>query len=144
VSDEKARIAQLHAQGFHCSQIIVMLGLEQQGKNNSDIVRAMTGLAGGLGFSGKVCGALTGAVCLLGLYAGRGELEERENHILNTMIQELVVWFEERFGKDYGGIDCHEILQDDPWNRLTRCPTLVTETYVKAKELLEENKFIEC
>jgi C_GCAxxG_C_C family probable redox protein len=120
-----------------------MLGLEQQGKSNPDVVRTMTGLAGGLGFTGKVCGALTGAVCLLGLYAGRGELEERENHILNTMIEELVVWFEERFGQEYGGIDCHQILQDDPWNRLTRCPALVTETYVKAKELLEENGFIQ-
>lgn len=142
MSNEIARIAQLHAQGFHCSQILVILGLEQQGKCNPDVVRAVTGLAGGLGFTGKVCGALSGAVCLLGLYAGRGEVEERENHILNTMIEELVVWFEEKFGKDYGGIDCEVILQDDPWNRITRCPILVTETYLKTKELLEENGFI--
>jgi C_GCAxxG_C_C family probable redox protein len=142
VSDEIARMTQLHMQGFHCSQIIVMLGLEQQGKSNPDLIRAMNGLARGLGDCGKTCGALTGAVCLLGLYAGRGELEERENHLLNTMIQELVVWFEETFGKNYGGIDCEDILQDDPWNRMMRCPPLVTETYFKAKELLEENGFI--
>jgi C_GCAxxG_C_C family probable redox protein len=142
MSDEMTRIAQLHAQGFHCSQILVTLGLDQQGKTNPDLVRAVAGLAGGLGFTGKVCGALSGAVCLLGLYAGRGEVEERENHVLNAMIDELVVWFEEKFGKEYGGIDCSIILQDDPWNRLTRCPNLVTETYVKAKELLEENGYI--
>lgn len=142
MSKEMARIAQLHAQGFHCSQILLTLGLEKQKKTNPDLVRAVAGLAGGLGFTGKNCGALTGAVCLLGLYAGRGELEERENHLLNAMIEQLVEWFEERFGKEYGGIDCVTILQDDPWNKLTRCPALVTECYAKAMELLAENGFI--
>ncbi len=142
MSEEMARMAQLHMQGFHCSQILLLLGLEQQGKSNPDLIRAMNGLAGGLGFSGKNCGALTGAVCLLGLYAGRGELAEREMRELNSMIQELVVWFEERFGKNYGGIDCQNIMNNDPWNRMTRCPELVAETYRKVKELLEDNGFI--
>jgi C_GCAxxG_C_C family probable redox protein len=142
MSEEMARMTQLHMQGFYCSQIILMLGLELQGKSNPDLIRAMTGLAGGLGFSGKNCGTLTGAVCLLGLYAGRGELEERENHQLNKMIQELVVWFEETFGKDYGGIDCQQIMNSDPWNRITRCPDVVIKTYLKVKELLEENGFL--
>ncbi|WP_122628759.1 DVU_1555 family C-GCAxxG-C-C protein [Lucifera butyrica] len=137
-----ARIAQLNMQGFHCSQILLILGLERQGKSNPDLIRAMTGLAGGLGFEGKICGTLTGAVCLLGLYAGRGEVEEQENHRLNIMIQELVVWFEERFGKDYGGIDCRIILNEDPWNRMLRCPNVVTETYLKVMEILEDNGFV--
>ncbi|VBB07797.1 cgcaxxgcc motif [Lucifera butyrica] len=139
---EMARIAQLNMQGFHCSQILLILGLERQGKSNPDLIRAMTGLAGGLGFEGKICGTLTGAVCLLGLYAGRGEVEEQENHRLNIMIQELVVWFEERFGKDYGGIDCRIILNEDPWNRMLRCPNVVTETYLKVMEILEDNGFV--
>lgn len=139
--DEIARITQLHRQGFHCSQILLIMGLELQEKNNPELVRAMAGLAGGLGFSGKNCGVLTGAACLLGLYAGRGNLEERENRMLNIMIQELVVWFEERFGKAYGGINCHDILQDDPWNRVTRCPKLIIDTYLKVRELLTENDF---
>jgi C_GCAxxG_C_C family probable redox protein len=142
VLNEKLRMSQLHMQGFHCSQILLMVGLERMGKSNPDLVRAMHGLAGGLGFQGRNCGALSGGACLLGLYAGRGELEERENHLLNLMIQELVEWFEETFGKNYGGIDCENIVQKDPWNRMTRCPNLVVETYGKVMELLEENGFI--
>lgn len=142
MSEEMARITELHMQGFHCSQIVLMVGLEEQGKNNPDLVRSMTGLAGGLGFCGKNCGALTGTVCLLSLYGGRGELEERENHQLNKMIQELVDWFEETFATEYGGIDCQQIMNNDPWNRLTRCPQVVSKTYLKAKELLEDNGFI--
>jgi C_GCAxxG_C_C family probable redox protein len=142
VAEEIARMTELHLQGFHCSQIMIILGLERQGKSNPDLVRAMTGLAGGLGFSGKNCGALTGAVCLLGLYAGRGQLEEQENRCLNIMISELLEWFAERFGKLYGGIDCEVILNEDPWNRMVRCPNLVTETYLKVLELLEDNGLI--
>lgn len=141
MSDEMARMTQLHLQGFHCSQILLILGLERQGQSNPALIRAMTGLAGGLGFTGKNCGALTGGVCLLGLYAGRGELEEKEHRSLNGMIEELVLWFEERFGKEYGGIDCQAILNDDPWNRMTRCPAMVSGTYFKAMELLEDNGF---
>jgi C_GCAxxG_C_C family probable redox protein len=142
VADEMARMAKLREQKFHCSQILLILGLERQGKSNPDLVRAMTGLANGLGDSGKICGVLTGAACLLGLYAGRGEPEEQENHRLNVMIQELVVWFEERFGNSYGGIECQNILNDDPWNRIIRCPNLVTETYLKTIGILEAEGLI--
>lgn len=142
MADEAVRIAQLQAQGFHCSQVLLILGLERQGKSNPDLVRAMNGLANGLGQCGKTCGALTGAACLLGLYAGRGELQEQENHLLTIMIQRLVAWFEDKFATAYGGIDCQAILQDDPWNRMLRCPAMVSETYMKAMELLEENGFV--
>jgi C_GCAxxG_C_C family probable redox protein len=142
VQNDMVRITQLHMQGFHCAQILLALGLELQGKENTDLVRAMTGLAGGLGFCGKNCGALTGAVCLLGLFAGRGTLEEREHRELNPMIQEVIDWFETSFGTEFGGIDCQTILQADPWNRLTRCPRLITETYLRTKQILTEHGFL--
>ncbi len=134
-----ARITKLRAEGFHCSQILIILGLERQGKNNPDLVRAMNGLANGLGDCGKICGVLTGAVCLLGLYAGRGEPHEQESHLLALMVQNLVDWFEAKYTPSYGGTDCRTILNDDPWNKMLRCPAMLIETYIKALELLEDN-----
>ncbi len=142
MADEMARIAELRAEGFHCSQILLILGLERQGKTNPDLVRAMNGLANGLGDCGRICGVLTGAVCLLGLYAGRGEPQERENHLLNVMARDLLDWFEVKFGRSYGGTDCQTILNDDPWNKMLRCPAMVIETYAKAMELLADNGFV--
>lgn len=139
MQDEMARLAELRLQGFHCSQILLILGLERQNKVNPDLVRAMAGLANGLGDSGKLCGVLSGAACLIGLYAGRGTLEEKDHNRLNLMIQNLVDWFEEKFSASYGGIDCVTILNDDPWNKMLRCPNLTIETYVKVLEILEEN-----
>ncbi len=137
--DELTRISQLHLQGFHCAQVLLIMGLEHQGKEDPDLIRAMNGLSGGLGFQGKNCGALTGGACLLALFAGRGKLEETEQSCLNLMIQQLVEWFEVGFGEEFGGIDCQKILGGDPWNRMTRCPRLINETYFMVRQLLKEN-----
>jgi C_GCAxxG_C_C family probable redox protein len=135
------RMIQLAGQGFYCSQILLFLGLEAQGKSNPDLIRTMSGLAGGLGFTGDTCGALTGGACLLGLYAGRGTPEEQEDEKLNLMVSELVDWFSEEYGKLYGGIRCEIILGDDPRNRMARCPNMVLGTYEKVKALLIEYGF---
>jgi len=141
VNDEMFRMIELGGKGFYCSQILLFLGLEAQGKENPDLIRAMAGLAGGLGFSGDTCGALSGAACLLGLYAGKGLDGEAEDPRLNLMVGELVEWFSDEYGKLYGGVRCDIILDNDPQSRSTRCPSLVLATYEKAKALLLENGF---
>lgn len=135
------RIAELRSERFYCSQVIVKLLLELQGVENPAVVRAAEGLAGGLGFTGETCGALTGGAIGLGLYAGRGRAEDDDDPNLIFMIEDLVKWFKEGFGAEYGGIRCAEILAGDPQAQLTRCPLLVTGTLQKAKELLVANGF---
>ena len=126
MTDEMIRMMQLAGQGFYCSQVLLIMGLEAQGKSNPDLIRSMSGLAGGLGFTGDTCGALTGGACLLGLYAGKGTPEEQEDEKLNLMISELVDWFSEEYGKAFGGIRCENILGEDPRNRMVRCPNIST------------------
>ncbi|MGD9504060.1 MAG: DVU_1555 family C-GCAxxG-C-C protein [Syntrophobacteraceae bacterium] len=140
MNDEMVRMMQLAQQGFHCSQMLLILGLEAQGKENADLVRSVTALAGGIGFTGDVCGALTGGACLLGLYAGRGTPEEEDDPRLNVMISQLVEWFSGECAI-YGGMRCSEITGDDPSVRLTRCPGLVHGIWERVKALLIENDF---
>ncbi|OAT85773.1 DVU_1555 family C-GCAxxG-C-C protein [Desulfotomaculum copahuensis] len=141
MNDELLRMLELYRQGFNCSQILLILGLEALGKSNPDLVRTMTGLGGGLGFSGKTCGALTGGVCLLGLYAGRGTPEEAEHDRFLLMVEELVQWFEAENCRDYGGINCAQILGDELANKTVtpRCGNIVISTYGKVKEILMAN-----
>ena len=141
MTSDTVRMIELAMQGFHCSQILLFMGLDAQGKSNPDLIRAMSGLAGGLGFTGDTCGVLTGGACLLGLYAGRGTPEEQEDEKLNLMISKLVDWFSEEYGKLYGGIRCEIILGDDPRNRTSRCPNMVLGSYEKVKTLLNEHGF---
>lgn len=139
--DAMDQLMQYRQQGFFCSQILILQGLEQMGRGNPELVRAMHGLAGGLGFSGELCGALTGGAALLGLYAGKGSPDQPDDPRLMFMVQDLVKWFKEEYGQPFGGIRCEEILDGKSQNQLTRCPLLVMGVLQKVNELLIENGY---
>lgn len=141
MTDAMIRMMELGQMGYYCSQILIILGLEAQGKENPDLVRCMQGLAGGLGFAGDTCGALTGGACLLALYAGRALPGEEEDPRLNHMVMELVSWFSQECGSKFGGIRCETILDNDHRSRTTRCPSLVLGTWEKVNALLMDNGF---
>lgn len=141
MSDDIYRIAELAQQGFCCSQVLTILGLEAQGKTNPDLVRAVQGLCGGIGWSGDTCGTLTGAACVLSLYGGRGLAEETADWQLSVMLRDLVEWFTEEYGALYGGIGCEMILAGSPMNKQVRCPGIMAGTWEKVKELLQSNAY---
>jgi len=126
---------ELSYNGYYCSQILLMLGLEAQGKSNPDLIRAMGGLANGCEFSGGPCGTLTGAACLLSLYAGKGTESEYADENLTYMLRDLGAWFSQTYGSRYGNITCEAIIGDRTEMR-QRCGAIVAETYTKVMELL--------
>ena len=131
------RMFQLATQGFCCSQIILILGLDELGKENPDLIKAMQGLCGGIGRSGKTCGALTGGACLIGLNVGKGTPSEFGHNKINLMINELMEWFEDT----HGSIDCEGILDhslDDGNEYPVQCGNIVSATFSKVQEILEE------
>lgn len=136
MNEEFLRMVEMSQQGFYCSQVLMMLALNKQGKENPDLIRAMGGLAGGIGFLGKNCGSLTGAACVLALYGGKGKPEEREDEEPRIMIAELHEWFQENIGKPYDSIDCLGILEGTFDNKPKRCPQIVYQTNEKLKEIL--------
>jgi C_GCAxxG_C_C family probable redox protein len=139
--DDLERMRELKLQGFFCSQILMQMALDLQGCDNPPLVRAMHGLAGGLGFTGDICGALTGGVCVLGLYAGKGTPAQDDDPRLMFMIQDVLRWFRDGYGQAYGGLRCDKILEGDPNARVTRCPVMVAGTFQKVKDLLVENGY---
>lgn len=141
--EELIRMMELKQQGFYCSQILLSMALQDRDESNPALIRAARGLAGGLGFAGETCGALSGGACLLGLYAGKGLPDEPDNPRLDQMVQELVAWFKEEHDQKYGGIRCDDILAGEPANMRARCPNLVITTYEKANELLQTYEVIE-
>lgn len=140
MADEAFRIMELGLEGFNCSQVLAMMALEAQQHENPELVRAMTGLLSGLG-CGKLCGALTGGCCVLGMYAGKGSPEANSDPRLQTMLERYVEWFEVEYTGRFGGINCSDIVKDDARLRLTRCPAMVVECLEKLRELLAENDY---
>lgn len=140
MNDDAFRVLDLAMQGFQCSQILVQISLEARGKENPELLSAMSGLTGGMG-CGKTCGALTGGCCVLGLYAGKSSAEHNADDRLQTMQTSFVEWFESEYTARYGSIECVGIVQDDMRNRMARCPTIVMESLEKLKEILDEHNY---
>jgi C_GCAxxG_C_C family probable redox protein len=134
------RMMELDFKGYYCSQILLILALEAQGKSDPDLIRSMGGLAHGSGFSFGICGTLSGAACLLGLYAGKGTDDEYEDENLKHMLKDLGDWFERNFGSRYGNVTCEAIVGDRTEMR-QRCAEVVEETYAKVVELLSAGGF---
>lgn len=140
MNDAIVWMMELRQKGYYCSQILLLLALRLQGKENPDLVRAMSGLARGTTGRLGVCGTLTGAACLLAFYAARGSDEEKENDQYPGMLKELWTWFEETYGSQYGGVTCGEILSDGTDPR-QRCGPIIAETYAKAMDILTSHGF---
>ena len=129
------RIMELDYNGYYCSQILLILALEAQGKADPDLVRSMGGLAHGSGFDNGICGTLSGAACLLSLYAGKGIDLEYEDENLKFMLRDLYEWFDLTFGKRYGNVTCEAIVGDRSEMR-QRCGEVVAKTWARAVEIL--------
>lgn len=112
-----------------CTQAIVHMGMDALGVKDDVLLQGLSGLCGGM-HAGYNCGALAGAAILLAMF-------DKKNAAA-YMIPALCEWFEETYGEPYGGINCRDITQNDPLIKAQRCRNLIVDTYLKAKELLEE------
>jgi hypothetical protein len=140
MNEDAFRVMELAMQGYQCSQILMLIALEAQGKQNPDLVRAMSGLLGGMG-CGKTCGALTAGCCVLALYASKDSADGNTDERLQGMLSSFVEWFENEYTTRYNGIDCAAIVQDDMRNKMARCPGIVMESLEKLKAILAENNY---
>lgn len=140
MDDTLIRMLQLGQQGFTCSQIIILLGLELRGESNPGLVRAMGGLAYGCGSGRGSCGVLTGGSCLIGLYAGKGSAEETQSDRMALMLQELSEWFSRHTGCAADDMSCDAIVGEaGPLASRQRCGAILAETYAKVMEILADN-----
>jgi hypothetical protein len=139
MDDLMIRMMQLGQQGYSCSQILILLGLESRSGDNPDLVRTMAGLAYGCGSGGATCGALTGGCCLLAYMAADGDDAAKPSAELPDMLQTLSDWFARRAGQAHDGISCEAIVGEvGPAASRQTCGALVMETYGKVMEILTE------
>ena len=79
------RIAELGSMGYHCSQMMMIMTLETIGEENPQLVKALGGLGGGIGYCGDTCGCLTGGACAIGYFLGNLAPEEKEDVQINPL-----------------------------------------------------------
>lgn len=78
------------------------------GLSDEQAVSLGSGFGGGIGDSGCVCGAISGAVMALGLFLGSG----RKGAPSKKRLRKLVGEFHDRFRKASGSVCCRELIAD--------------------------------
>ena len=132
------RIMELSRYGYFCSQILGILALEVAGEENPDLVKAMGGLDGGVGYSKGCCGCMTGGACVISYFTGKGGAFEHESPAHKPALAEFTQWFQDEITADYGGINCEDIIGTNPAKRVEYCPQIIAATFEKCMEILQE------
>lgn len=100
----------IFSSGFNCAQSVVGAFAEKYGLSQKDAFRVAGSFGAGIGRLGLQCGAVTGALIVLGLRYGQTEGHDAEAKAYNyTLARECIA----RFTQRNGSIICKEILGCD-------------------------------
>ena len=95
---------------FTCGQAVLSTYGTQLGLDRQLALKIATGLGGGLGCLGKTCGAVNGALLVIGLKFGRSKLEDIE---AKEETYKVVQDFIKKFELMNGSIICRDLLGCD-------------------------------
>ena len=103
---EANRATEIMTQGYACSEALLLAVCEEFEIDIDEnfIPRIASLFAGGIGNTGSVCGAVTGAIMAMGLVKERGQTMEK---VLQNL--ELAAEFRRRFEADMETINCREL-----------------------------------
>ena len=127
--EEKARA--LFAEGYNCSQAVVLAFAEEIGLPTDQLARMASSLGGGMGRLREVCGAVSGMFVVCGFLKGYDDpaaTTEKAEHY--ARIQHLAAAFKQELGCDT--IICRELLGEDGKDRSPN-PSARTEAYYRRR-----------
>ena len=102
------KIAELNSRGRHCSQVVAGAWAERLGLDKDTVLRIISPFGGG-GFHGEMCGAISGALAMIGAVYATSKLDDQEK---DAVMIEKVREFESRFEERFGSIVCRELLKE--------------------------------
>jgi C_GCAxxG_C_C family probable redox protein len=97
-------------EGFSCAPSVFATYSEQFGLEKALALKIACGFGGGIGRMGRACGAVTGAVMVIGLKHGQVYVADEESRRrTHTLVKEFV----DRFTALHGSIECRELIGYD-------------------------------
>ena len=105
---EQNKAMEIMKQGHGCSESVLLAVSQEFGIESEVIPKIASCFAGGIGNTGSVCGAVTGAVMAIGLIAEEGNSMDDYLKRL-SLVQE----FRRRFEEEMKTINCHELTGAD-------------------------------
>ena len=105
----KKKTLQNFYEGIDCSQVVAGNLQKNWGSHRKKHIRMAAGFGGGMGI-GETCGAVVGAMIVLGMKYGHFDTEHMEQKdIMNVKRAEFL----EKFGKKYDSCSCKGLLKHD-------------------------------
>ena len=95
------------AEGFSCAQAVCAAYAPLYGMEREMALRAAGAFGGGMGRSGQMCGAVTGAIIVIGLKHGKTQAEDNATR---EMCYALAAEFIRRFETRHGALTCPGLL----------------------------------
>jgi C_GCAxxG_C_C family probable redox protein len=96
--------------GFSCAPSALSAYSEQFGLGKELVLKIACGFGGGIGRTGRTCGAVTGAVMVIGLKHGQADVADEESR---QKTHELVKKFIDKFTELHGSVECRELIGYD-------------------------------
>lgn len=127
----RERATELFYQGYNCSQAVFGAYAERYGIEPEMAMRLAASFGGGMGRMREVCGALSGALMVVGMETGATEGKDAAGKKANyDMVQKIAGIYREKNGSIY----CKELLGLVPMPDGTKRTTaLFTETTPEAR-----------
>ncbi len=97
--------------GFNCAQAVLSTYSEEYGLNPDIALKLSTAFGSGIAKRGEMCGAVVGALLVIGLCLGRYKIEDLEARA-NTL--NITDEFFFRFKQEFGSLNCKELINCDP------------------------------
>ena len=111
MTDRAERAAALFASGFNCTQSVLAAYAEDFSLEETAATRLGEGLGGAfLNGANMPCGALLGAIMVLGLYAGRAQIGDIDAKLRTMSLQKRAI---AAFSERCGASTCRELLGGD-------------------------------
>lgn len=146
MSKEKEAVS-CFTDGFNCSQAVFSTYSPEFGVDKDVALRIASSFGGGMARMGETCGAVTGALMIIGLKFGNTEAGNKEAKDRNY---EVVGEFVNRFVQYNGSIKCKDLLQCDISTSegykiakekelfTTLCPKIVKDTSLIIEDILNK------
>ncbi len=100
----------LFGDGFNCAQAVLAAFAKDFGLDKTTALRLGGGFGGGMGRQGLICGAVTGAMMVIGLKFGK---VTPEDNAARDRAYNAVTDFSNRFKAQYGSLFCRDLIGCD-------------------------------
>ncbi|HJO92814.1 MAG TPA: C-GCAxxG-C-C family protein [Victivallales bacterium] len=146
MNDKTTNAENLFKSGYSCSQAVLAPFAEEFSLDIKHALKISGSFGGGIGGMGLTCGAITGAIMVLGLKYGSTDAEDIE---AKKNAKEKGREFIEKFKSQFSYTTCSEILDIDisvpenlekakNSNAFDKCPDLVKGAVEILEEILKE------